>query len=89
MNQETTKSTLSLENRNTLVLSGIKKIKTTEANCVIAVLENCNIIITGSYLSVQNISIKEGSLELTGLITSIRYTTSQKRKNPLKLLLRA
>jgi len=83
---QNTKSNLSLENRTTLRLTGIKKIKTTEPESVIASLENCIIIISGKNLSVQTICVKEGILELSGLVTGIRYTNSQTRRFSLKNL---
>jgi len=82
--EQGTKSNLTLENRNTMQVTGIKKIKTTEATQVIASLENCQIVISGTGLSVQALSVKEGVLELTGLITGIRYTNNQTKKFSVK-----
>ncbi|MCL2850777.1 MAG: sporulation protein YabP [Firmicutes bacterium] len=85
---QSTKSNLTLENRNNLVITGIKKIKATEPTQIIANLENVVIYVTGSNLSVQNLNIKEGILELTGLINGIKYTTVQTRKVSFKNLFR-
>ena len=79
-----TKSNLSLTGRTTLNISGIKKVKSTEPNRVTAVLDNCLIVICGSNLSVQNLSLSTGVLDLTGIITSILYTNSGKRKFSLR-----
>lgn len=76
--------TLSLTNRAELSLSGIKKIRTTEPHQVVAHLDGTMIIITGQNLSVQNLSISEGLLDITGQIDSIRYTKSHARKFSLK-----
>ena len=78
------KSNLSLTARTNLSVSGIKKIKSTEPSKVIAVLDNCAIIISGANLSVQNVSLSTGVLELSGLVTCIQYTNSGKRKFSLK-----
>jgi sporulation protein YabP len=75
-----TKSNLSLTARNVLSLSGVKKVKSTEPSNVIAVLDNCQIIIQGSNLNVQNVNIPSGILELTGQVNSIRYTGSSAKK---------
>jgi len=76
----TTKSNLSLAGRNTLSLSGVRKVKLTEPNNVIAILDNCQIIIQGTNLNVQNVNIPSGILELTGQVNSVRYTGSAARK---------
>ena len=79
-----TKSSLSLNGRTTLNMSGVKKVKSTEPNRVIAVLDNCLVIISGSNLSVQNLSLSTGMFDLTGMVTSIQYTNSVKRKFSLR-----
>ena len=79
-----TKSNLTLTGRNVLSISGIKKIKSTEPARVIAVLDNCHIIISGANLSVQNVSLSTGVLDLSGVVTAIQYTNSGKRKFSFK-----
>ena len=65
---------LTLKNRTDLSLTGIKKVRSTEPNQVIAVIDNGNIIIHGSNLSVQQLDIKEGTLNIEGIVNSIKYT---------------
>ena len=72
--ETTTKSNVILTNRNQLNLTGIKKVKSTEPSTVIADLDNGSIIISGSNLSVGRLDIKEGILELTGMVNNIKYT---------------
>lgn len=79
-----TKSNLSLTGRTALSLSGVKKIRSTEPTQVVAILDNCQIIIQGAGLNVQNVSIPSGVLELSGQVNSIRYTGSGSRKFSLK-----
>lgn len=79
-----TKSNLSLNGRTALSISGVKKVKSTESARVVAVLDNCQIVISGNNLSVQNVSISTGILDLTGLVTSILYTHNGKRKFSLR-----
>jgi len=74
METTTTKSNLSITGRNTLSLSGVKKIRSAEPAQVIAILDNCQIIIQGANLNVQNVNIPSGILELTGAVNSVRYT---------------
>jgi len=77
---ETSKSDLTVLNRNNLRLTGVKKIRSTEPNCVVAVLDNCTIVINGSNLSVQAASIQTGELELGGVVSSVRWTKSSGNK---------
>ena len=67
-------STLNLINRNKLSLTGITKVKSTEPSAVIAILADGSIIISGANLSVENLNIKEGVLELSGTVNSIKYS---------------
>ena len=82
------KSSLILNNRNTLSLTAVKKVKSTEPTCVIADLDNCAIVITGNNLTVQNVSISAGSLDLTGNITGIKFTNTVSKKFSLKNMFR-
>ena len=79
-----TKSNLSLTGRNALSITGVKKVRSTEPAQVVAILDNCQIIIQGSNLSVQNVNIPSGLLELTGQVNSIKYTNSSSRKFSVK-----
>ena len=69
-----TKSNLVLNNRNELHLTGIKKVRSTEPSNIIANLDNTSIIIHGNNLSVQQLDIKEGTLQITGNVDSIKYS---------------
>jgi len=87
-NRIQTQSSLTLENRNTLSLTGIKKIKSTEPNQVIAILDTSTIIILGQNLSVQNVSLTEGILEINGQISQIKYTQTQSKRFSIKNIFR-
>ena len=86
--QTHSKSTLSLENQQTMTVTGIKRIRTTEPHQIVASLDNCTIIIGGKNLTVQNVSVKEGVLELTGLVESIRYASVHSKRWSFKNLFR-
>ena len=85
---ENTKSHLTLENRNSLTITGIKKVKTTEPNCVVAQLDSCIVVVSGSGLSVQNLSVRDGLLEISGNVMSIKYTKAHNRGFSLKNMFR-
>ena len=74
MESPNTKSNLSLTGRTAFSLSGVKKVRSAEPSQVVALLDNCQIVISGVNLNVQNVSIPSGILELTGLVNLIRYT---------------
>ena len=82
--EHTTKSNLVLNNRNELSLTGIQKVKSTEPSLIIANLDNGAIIINGSNLSVQQLDIKEGTLNVTGEVNSIKYTNQTSKSFSLK-----
>jgi len=84
MEAQTTKSNLVLNNRNELNITGIKKVRSTEPNLIVANLDNGNIIISGSNLSVGRLDIKEGVLELTGVVDSIKYSSQTSKSFSLK-----
>ncbi|MDR0462168.1 MAG: YabP/YqfC family sporulation protein [Christensenellaceae bacterium] len=79
-----TKSNLVLNNRNELNITGIKKVRSTEPNLIVAVLDNGNIIINGSNLTVGRLDIKEGVLEITGTVDCIKYSNQVSRNFSLK-----
>ena len=84
----TTKSELTLNNRNALNITGIKKIRTTEPTQVVADLDNCTIVITGTNLNVQNASIQTGILEVSGIIGGIKFTGTTGKRWSAKNLFR-
>jgi len=74
------KSNLALNGRNSLSVSNVIKVKTTEPTRVVALLDNCSIVIVGVNLSVQNLSLASGVLEITGIVSSITYGNEGRRK---------
>jgi len=79
---------LNLVNRNALALTGIKKIKTTEPSQIVAILDTCTVVITGQNLSVQNVSISNGNMEVTGQVNSIKYTQTHSRRFSIRNIFR-
>ena len=86
--QSSSKSNLVLNNRNNLNITGVKKVKSTEPRCVIAVLDSCTIIITGTNLAVQQLNIGAGTLDISGLVNSIKYTNTASRRFSFKNMFR-
>ena len=84
MENTNSKMSLNLTNRNHLVINGVKKVKSSEPAGVIAVLDNCMIIITGQNLSVENLNVSSGNLEIKGSVSSIKFSNSVGKRFSLK-----
>jgi len=82
--EHTTKSNLTLNNRNELNIAGIKKVRSTEPTLIVANLDNGSIIINGVGLSVQQLDIKEGTLSVLGEVNSIKYTNQVSKSFSLR-----
>ena len=81
-------SDLSVIARNSLTLTGVKKIKSTEPTTVVVELSDCSVVISGSGLNVQSASIQTGNLELSGSVTGVRWMKTQTKKWSLKNMFR-
>lgn len=66
--------TLTLLQREKLVITGIDKVKSANDKGVLIALPNCNLIITGSNLQVNQFDITSGTLEVVGTIDKIDYS---------------
>ena len=86
---ENEKSDLTLLNRRELSVTGVKKIKSSEPEQVVLLLQNVGLIIGGTDLFVISASIQSGEVKIGGLVKSLHYTgVSDKRKFSFKNLFR-
>ena len=86
---ENGKSDLTLLNRNQLNVSGVKKIKSSEPEQIVLILQDSALMICGANLSVASASIQTGEVSIGGLVKSLRYTgVSDKRKFSFKNMFR-
>jgi len=74
MDTSHTKSNLTLTNRQQLEITGIKKVRSTEPVLIVAAIDNGHIVISGNNLSVEHLDIKQGNLQINGIVNSIKYT---------------
>ncbi|MCL2228277.1 MAG: YabP/YqfC family sporulation protein [Firmicutes bacterium] len=81
---DNSQSNLTLTNRKELSLTGIKKVKSTEPNMVVASLGETGVVISGSNLSVEHLDIKEEQLIITGTIDSIKFTNTVSKNFSIK-----
>ena len=84
----TTKSNLILNNRNELQLTGVKKVRSSEPDLIVANLDNGNIVINGNNLSVQELNIKEGTLSVQGTVNGIKYSANVSKSFSIKNMFR-
>jgi hypothetical protein len=86
---ENEKTDLVVTNRIKLNVNGVKKIKSSEPDMVVLILSNSAMVITGTNLFVISASIQTGEVEITGLISCVKYTNiSAKRKFSFKNMFR-
>lgn len=82
---ENEKSDLTLLNRSQLSVTGVKKIKSSEPEQIVLILQNTALVIGGTNLFVISASMQSGEVEIGGLVKSLRYTgVSDKRKFSFK-----
>ena len=77
-------SNLTLTNRESLHLTGIKKVRSSEPALIVANLDNGNILISGTNLSVEQLDTKEGTLQIAGTINQIKYSNQVSKNFSLK-----
>ena len=86
---ENEKSNLTLSNRNQLQITGVKKIKSSEPEQIVLLLQDSGLVIGGTNLFVVSASMQTGAVEISGLVKSLRYTgVSEKRKFSFKNIFR-
>ncbi len=70
---ETTNSRVVLDNRNSISVTGVTRVDSTNESGIILTIKDTKMTILGSDLHVSRLSIEEGVLEATGTINSIKY----------------
>lgn len=75
------KHNLTLESRKHLKLTGVKDVESFDENAIIASLSNCDVIIKGSNLQINNLNTSNGDLIVEGTIDSISYIENMQTKS--------
>ena len=86
MNEKTfiKENTLTLENRNHLVVSGVEKVISFSPTCVCFVAMANNVQIQGEQMQAEKLDVENGVLELYGIINQIKYETKKEKTSFLK-----
>ena len=79
-NKQVMPSSVSLENRNTLKITGVEKLFYSMQTETLVQTSYGKLLITGSNLTVKRIAIDQNLLELEGRINSIKYVGNEKTK---------
>jgi len=79
---------LQLINRNNLTLTGVKKVKSTETNQIVLLLDNTSLLIQGSNLEVKQLDVSTGNMEISGKVDSLKYTNKVSKSFSLKNIFR-
>lgn len=77
---EEKKHFLSLENRNTLSMTGVRSVVSFRDDAVEVETELGLLQITGSDLHMEKLDLEEGKVILTGTVTSLYYPTDTAEK---------
>lgn len=78
------KHTLSMENRESITLTGVSDVESFNEDEVMAVTDYGNILIKGSSLSVEVLDLQTGNLSITGIISALVYSTATVQKGFFK-----
>lgn len=79
-NKQVMPSTISIDNRSALKLTGVEKLYYSVQNETLVGTSYGKLLITGSNLTVKRIAIEQNLLELEGKINSIKYVSGEKTK---------
>ncbi len=79
-------SVVNIQNRNTISITGVEKVfETTPKNALLRVA-GVNTSILGDGLNISKLDVETGIIELSGLITEIKYSTTNGKENIFKKL---
>ena len=67
-------SHLVLANRKNLQIKGVERVKSTMPNQVVAIVAGASMSVNGNDLSVENLSVTTGNLEISGTINEIKFS---------------
>ena len=81
MNEKTfiKENTLTLENRNHLVVSGVEKVISFSPTAVCFVAMSCNVQVFGEQMQAEKLDVENGVLELFGIVNQIKYETKKEK----------
>lgn len=84
--QEDKKSNLILDNRKKLSVTGVEEVVSFNDEIIILNTNSGNLTIKGSGLKMNKLDVQNGDTMITGIVSSLVYSGSRKRKNNESIL---
>ena len=75
---------LTLINRNNLTLTNVKKVKSSEPELIQIMLDNTGLLVSGTNLSVEQLDIQTGLMQISGQVDCVKYTNKTTKKFSFK-----
>lgn len=72
--------TVTMTNRSKLILTGIEKVKSVNDHTVVIVMPETTLVISGSGLQVNQLSVVDGTIEIIGTVSKLDYQTGLLKK---------
>lgn len=85
---ESKKSTMTLENRNRLVLSGVVEVVSFDDRTIILDTTLGTLTIKGQDLKMQKLDVQNGEVIIIGFVNSCIYTTTESKKEKDSIIAR-
>ncbi len=86
MENKTENSKLTLENRTNLEITGVSKVVSVNENKALVLINGTKLSIVGQNISIENLSVNDGVLELTGTFDEFKYMGKNVKTSFLKRL---
>ena len=72
--------TVTMTNRSKLILTGIEKVKSANDHTIVIVMPETTLVISGSGLQVNQLSVVDGTIEIIGTVSKLDYQTGLLKK---------
>ncbi|MGN1227155.1 MAG: YabP/YqfC family sporulation protein [Christensenellales bacterium] len=83
-NENIKKQNIEIINRQTIILSGVEKVKNINENIFIGKIAGCGITVQGNGMELTKLDLESGVVEISGTINSLKYTTNAPNQSLLK-----
>lgn len=67
---------IEIKNRQSIVLSGVEKVKNINDNLFVGKIAGFGITVQGANMELTKLDLDSGVVEITGTINSLKYTTN-------------
>ena len=71
-----------------ITVTAVTNVVSFDEKQVVLNLSQGNLLLSGSNFEVEKVSVEEGTIELTGKITSLKYSNSHKKESIIKRIMK-